>query len=136
VRALICTGFIALVARAVFAQADDASPKFDAADVHASPPKSPEYDSGDEEPVRPRALRIKERHAGDLIRTAWNVEADKVVGGPDWLDTDRFDVTAAVSDKTPAGSTPEALRAMLRNLLADRFRLVAATIQGVSRLMR
>src|ERR1700733_10274920 len=49
----------------------------------------------------------------DLIGTAWGVDADKVVGGPDWLDTDRFDVTADTS--------PEAMKKMLRQLLADRF---------------
>ena len=57
----------------------------------------------------------------DLIHTAWSVDADKVVGGPDWLDTDRFDVIIAA----PAGSTPESLHTMLRSLLVDRFHLVA-----------
>jgi uncharacterized protein (TIGR03435 family) len=56
----------------------------------------------------------------DLIDTAWSVDPDKVVGGPDWLDTDRFDLTAPA----PADSTPEALKIMLRELLKDRFHLV------------
>jgi uncharacterized protein (TIGR03435 family) len=30
----------------------------------------------------------------DLIRTAYAVDADKVVGGPHWLELDRFDVIA------------------------------------------
>ena len=59
----------------------------------------------------------------DLIRTAWGVDADKVVGGPDWLDLDRFDVIATVP-ATP-GVTAEALQPMLRKLLEDRFQLVA-----------
>ncbi len=46
----------------------------------------------------------------DLIGTAWSVDPDKVVGGPDWLDTERFDVIATA----PADSTPEALKIMLR----------------------
>jgi len=54
----------------------------------------------------------------DLIRTAWGVDADKVVGGPDWLDSDRFDVRAA---------STEALPALLRKILTDRFQLVART---------
>ncbi len=57
----------------------------------------------------------------DLVRTAWGVDADKVVGGPDWLEMDRFDVVT----KAPAGSTPEALRQILKEILADRFHLVA-----------
>ena len=56
----------------------------------------------------------------DLIDTAWSVDPDKVVGGPDWLDTDRFDITATA----PADASPEALKIMLRGLLADRFHLV------------
>ncbi len=39
--------------------------------------------------------------------------------GPDWLDTQRFDITAKA-----AGETPEdTLRAMAQSLLADRFKL-------------
>lgn len=57
----------------------------------------------------------------DLIRTAWSVDADKVVGGPGWLDTDRFDVTVTA----PTGSTPEALKTILRQILTDRFHLAA-----------
>ena len=57
----------------------------------------------------------------DLIDTAWSVDPDQVVGGPDWLDTDRFDVTTAA----PPESTPEALKFILRAILADRFHLVA-----------
>lgn len=56
----------------------------------------------------------------DLVRTAWGVAADKVVGGPDWVETDRFDVVATAPD----GSSAETLRAMLQGLLKDRFGLV------------
>src|SRR5580698_2897540 len=55
----------------------------------------------------------------DLIQTAWDVNADNVVGGPDWLDLKRFDVIATA----PADSRPDTLRMMLRELLADRFQL-------------
>ncbi|HWE49595.1 MAG TPA: TIGR03435 family protein [Bryobacteraceae bacterium] len=55
----------------------------------------------------------------DMIRTAWAVDADKVCGGPNWLDYDRFEVVA----KAPPTTRPEALRLMLQSLLADRFGL-------------
>ena len=55
----------------------------------------------------------------DLIRVAYGVDAANVVGGPAWLDTDRFDVIA----KAPSDATPEAQQLMLRSLLADRFKL-------------
>src|SRR5262245_20734549 len=47
----------------------------------------------------------------------------QIIGGPAWLQSDRFNVTATVAG-TPAA---EQLRAMLQNLLADRFKLVAHT---------
>ncbi len=56
----------------------------------------------------------------DLIRTAYDVDADKVVGGPNWLETDRFDVIALA----PATTTLETARLMHQSLLADRFKLV------------
>jgi uncharacterized protein (TIGR03435 family) len=56
----------------------------------------------------------------DLITEAYGVDADKVLGGPAWLETTRFDVIA----KGPANSTQDALKPMLQALLADRFKLV------------
>ncbi len=40
---------------------------------------------------------------------------------PKWVDTERYDITA----KIPPGSTTEQFRAMLRNLLRERFQLAA-----------
>jgi uncharacterized protein (TIGR03435 family) len=56
----------------------------------------------------------------DLIRTAYGFGADTISGGPNWLELDRFDVTA----KMPSAAEPEAQKAMLRSLLAERFKLV------------
>jgi bla regulator protein blaR1 len=57
-----------------------------------------------------------------LLRQAYDVQDFQIVGGPNWLNSDRFDIVA----KTPEGMTsPEQIRPMLRALLADRFKLVA-----------
>jgi uncharacterized protein (TIGR03435 family) len=56
----------------------------------------------------------------DLIGTAWGISSDNVVGGPEWLDTNRFDVGM----QTPVGSSPEQLKAMLQAVLRARFGLV------------
>src|SRR5688572_22475662 len=57
-----------------------------------------------------------------LLRQAFDVQGFQIVGGPNWLDSDRFDIVA----KTPDGMTaPDQMRPMLRALLADRFKLVA-----------
>ena len=56
----------------------------------------------------------------DLIHLAWQVDADKIYGGPSWLDYDKFDIVA----KTAPGTRAETLRRMLQSLLAERFQLV------------
>jgi uncharacterized protein (TIGR03435 family) len=118
VRSFACVGLFAWVAPSGFAQASQTPAEFENVEIRASLPNTmPE--------MRLRffhgVYELKNATLVDLIRTAWAVDADKVVGGPDWLDLDRFDVTATA----PADSTPEARRLLLRNLLASRFRLAA-----------
>ncbi len=54
----------------------------------------------------------------DLMRNAFKVK-DAQISGPDWLSSVRFDVLA----KFPQGATKDDVPAMLRALLADRFKL-------------
>ncbi len=58
--------------------------------------------------------------AKSLIRQAYNIQDYQFSGGPDWLDTDRFDVEG----KAAGATDDDQLRAMLRTLLAERFKLV------------
>jgi uncharacterized protein (TIGR03435 family) len=61
----------------------------------------------------------------DLIPFAYGIPQAtagfRIVGGPKWIDEDRFDVTARVDGTW----TPQQMSEMLRTLLADRFRLAA-----------
>jgi uncharacterized protein (TIGR03435 family) len=57
----------------------------------------------------------------DIISAAYGLDTHNVTGGPQWLDWDRFDINAVA----PPHSTPESQKAMLRALLADRFKLVS-----------
>ena len=62
---------------------------------------------------------------------AYDVKAEKIAGGPGWLEMDRFDVIAKVPAGTKAetmpgsapGALPDTLKEMLQSLLADRFKL-------------
>jgi uncharacterized protein (TIGR03435 family) len=54
----------------------------------------------------------------ELIRLAYEVKPYQV-SGPDWMTAQRFDVTATLPD----GATKDEVPAMLRALLADRFKL-------------
>jgi len=98
---------------ALFAQS-----RFEIADVHVSARVSNRYFRAG--PVLGGRYELKSATMVDLIRTAYGVGRDKILGGPSWLDVERFDVSA----KVPADSTAEMRRAMLQSLLADRFKLV------------
>jgi len=59
-----------------------------------------------------------------LIKIAFGVHENQIAAGPSWIDTDRWDVSAKAEGYTSAPAFIDAARAMLRPLLADRFRLV------------
>ncbi|MCU1328160.1 MAG: hypothetical protein JWN34_3530 [Bryobacterales bacterium] len=54
-----------------------------------------------------------------LIQVAYHLKAEQVVGGPDWIDTERFDMNAVAAGP----STIDELHAMLVNLLVDEMKL-------------
>ena len=57
-----------------------------------------------------------------LIQYAYGLQPDQMVGGPSWLNSDRFDIVAKGNpDQT------DQMRLMLRALLADRFQLGVRT---------
>ncbi len=55
-----------------------------------------------------------------LIAEAWNVQLNQVVG-PGWMGQNEYDIGA----RTAEGTTREQMRAMLKSLLAERFKLIA-----------
>src|SRR3569623_206779 len=106
-RALAYAGLGALLlAGVVLAQEIAEKPRFEIADVHVSPrsdwaktrPMQGGYLNGGRYEIR-RATML------DLVRLAYGVDADKITGGPSWLDYDRFEVVA----KAQAGTRPAAL---------------------------
>jgi uncharacterized protein (TIGR03435 family) len=65
-----------------------------------------------------------------LIEYAWDLQESQVTGGPGWLGSDLWDITA--KPEAPIADTPEGealARAMLRNLLIERFQLKMHTEQ-------
>ena len=56
-----------------------------------------------------------------VIANAYEMRIFQIIGGPDWLTRERFDIIARGREGTPDGLRP----AMLRTLLAERFKLVA-----------
>jgi uncharacterized protein (TIGR03435 family) len=115
---LACIILVALLTGAAFGQGTDTPPAFEAADVHVSAPSTNPFMRG--EILRGNRYELRNATMVDLIRTAYGVDGETVVGGPSWLESDRYDVIA----KAPPASSPEILKTMLQSLLADRFRLV------------
>ena len=63
----------------------------------------------------------------ELIRFAYDVQDVRLLGGPDWIHSERFDIVAKAEQPFPAwgpAGAPMPLLLMLRTLLADRFGLV------------
>lgn len=109
--------FLQLVAGPVCAQSTDRSPRFEAADVHVSPPRNLTFFQGGV--LRGDRYVLRQATMVDLIATAYGVDGSNVQGGPVWLETDRFDITG----KVPAPTSPETIKRMLQSLLRDRFKL-------------
>jgi len=97
-----------------------APPAFEAADIKLRP-RSPNPNPFMTGGVL-RSGRYDLRYATmlDLITTAYSLQPESVLGGPSWLEWDRYDVAAKAADGTPQAT----LRTMLQGLLADRFKLV------------
>jgi len=105
----------------LFGQPADPERKFEAADIQSSPRAI-----GGIPPIVRGPFYIPGRYElhfatmADLVSAAYGVDTEKVVGGPSWLEMDRFDVVA----KTPQNTTAESRKLMLQSMLADRFKLV------------
>jgi uncharacterized protein (TIGR03435 family) len=99
------------------------TPSFEIADVHQTPrsewSETPAhlmqggYLAGDRYELH-RATMV------DLIRIAWNIDPERVYGGPSWLAYDRYEIVARTKSRT----RPETLPLMLQSLLAERFGVV------------
>lgn len=117
-REMAWMGLSILMAGAAFGQAGEAVPAFELADVHGSPKSSNLNMRGGV--IRSGRFEVRNATMLDLIVTAYGLENSRVLGGPNWLDVDRFDVIA----KAPADTKQDAAKLMLRSLLAERFQLV------------
>jgi uncharacterized protein (TIGR03435 family) len=112
---------VALLAVSAFGQSTDTpatKTAFELADVHVSPPSRNPNLRGPM--TRQGFYQIRYATMLDLVRTAYGVEAERVLGGPNWLEKDTFDVIA----KLPEGATADTAKPMLRALLEDRFKLI------------
>jgi uncharacterized protein (TIGR03435 family) len=95
--------------------------KFEVATLRPSPPLRP--NDGGPFGIRsaPGGVRYQ---AGQcplnvMLTVAFHIKTDQIVGGPEWISSDRFDMNA----KAEKPSSIDELHMMLINLLVDRFRM-------------
>ena len=114
--------FLALACGAAQAQPAPQRLEFEVATIKPSPPpgNGPMFfgQTGGPGTSDPGRFTTHNTALSDLIVQAYGVQRYQVVR-PDWVNAERFDVTA----KLPAGTTKEQFRLMLQSLLADRFGL-------------
>src|SRR3979490_455228 len=106
----------------VLAQPAASRPKFDSFEVATIKPVDPDAKAG-------RYIIMQGTHGSVekaytlklLIAAAYDLNPRTISGGPGWIESDHYDIVAV----TPGEVRPthEEQMAMLRNLLADRFKL-------------
>ena len=89
---------------------------FEVVSVQASLPRATRRPAS----IRGTRFEAKGQTLASLIAFAYGINANRIVGGPNWLDFDSFDIAA----RAPSGTSPAQQRQMIQSLLADRFRLV------------
>jgi uncharacterized protein (TIGR03435 family) len=123
IRAFTSAALVVVFSGALFGQAgitafEPSGPVFEAADLHVSPKvQVPSMAAGG---LRGTRYLVRQATMVDLISLAYDdIDSSKILGGPNWLDLKRFDLSA----RAPKGSTPAEARLMLQMLLAERFSL-------------
>jgi uncharacterized protein (TIGR03435 family) len=122
--AFASAAFLALLACPILAEAPatapatNPSPTFELADVHVSPHTTNSNFIGGK--LHGDRYLLHNATMVNMISLAYDVNSDNILGGPAWLDLDRFDISA----KAPRTSSPDDVKLMLRALLADRFNLI------------
>ncbi len=120
-----CLRWLIVLAGACCTFAQDA-PKleFEVATIKPSPPPDPGKGitvgcKGGPGQSDPEMFRCQNMSPMNFISRAFGLSY-YLITAPDWLRSDKFDVTA----KVPTGTTKEQFNIMLQNMLIDRFRLV------------
>ena len=97
--------------------ASDAHPKFDVATIKPSQPNQPGKGFG----FNGTHTRTFHTNVNDLIAVAYGLHAKQIIGAPDWLGTDLFDIDG-VAD-VPGRPSIKQIGEMMQGLLVDRFAL-------------
>lgn len=102
----------------LFISAAFAQPAFEVASIRASQGGKGEGSRRENIQASPGSLNMRNVTLKSAIRWAYHV-MDYQVSGPDWINFDRYDISAKAADDAP----DKQLQSMLQALLAERFKL-------------
>jgi len=111
---------VALAGQLLHAQSA-ATPAFDVASVKPNRSQDQEPASFVQPGGRYTATNITVRA---LVKSAYGLHDDQLTGGPGWVNSDRFDISAKAEGYSVPSAFRDTARLMLRPLLADRFKLI------------
>lgn len=100
-----------------FGQPAPHPPAFEVADIKVNTSKDPR--PGKERLLPGGRIEVPNATLREMIRAAYGVQPNMITGGPNWLDSERFDMVAKAPPETPLPT----LLLMLRTLLEERFKL-------------
>jgi bla regulator protein blaR1 len=105
-----------LILSGVVSAQNDAHPEFEVASIK---PAAPDARGTFIRMVPGGRVNITNMPLKELMVLAWRIQPFQISGGPSWIDSARYDISAK-PEKSPK---PDELQAMLQALLADRFQL-------------
>ncbi len=116
-RVAVSPALLLAVSVAQTSTAQSEPPRFEAASIH--PTNATEFDGPSGCLTTIGLMRCVNVTLKRCIVGAYGVGPDSVLGGPDWIDTDRFQIIA----RSDQPVRDKSLMAMLQTLLAERFNL-------------
>ncbi len=116
-QAMALCGAALLASRRAFGQALVARPEFEVATVK---PSGDESGASSGITTKPGGMDAHNVTVKRCIMGAYAVGPNQVVGGPDWVSSERYEIVAKAEQ---SNNDDSALMAMLQTLLADRFKL-------------
>jgi len=109
---------LVFVGLAVTLSAQAPRPTFEVASVKKLADRIPQ--SSNQTFTRSAAIYFANATVASVIRFAYDILDFELVGGPDWIRTDLFEINARAATEV----SPDEKRLMVQSLLADRFKLV------------
>jgi uncharacterized protein (TIGR03435 family) len=99
----------------------NANPEFIVATIKPSRPDAPRGGYG----IRGQDVTTTNVTVSWMLKLAYNVHANQILGAPSWLDSERYDTVGR--SNTPGEPSRDQMKLMIQKLLTDRFRLTFHT---------